>query len=65
MGSHLREKMTQYFFHFGKVIWLLYGEWNVVGGAGVEAGRPVKRFSVHVRDDRGLDYVVVLVMEQS
>lgn len=47
MGNHLREKMT-HFLHFGKIIWLLYGEWNVVDGAGVEAGRPVKRFSVHM-----------------
>lgn len=39
--------------------------WRVeCGGVGVEAGRPVKRFSVYMQDDSGLDYVVS-VMEKS
>lgn len=42
MVSHLRERVAQYDLHFGKIT--LAALWRVeCGGAGVEAGGPVKR----------------------
>lgn len=42
MVSHLRERVAQYDLHFGKIT--LAALWRVeCGGAGVEAGRPVKK----------------------